>query len=97
MLLAICFALRGVLAWGFEVAGRFAATSVLHELRMGLVRRRLADQPIVLDGAQSGDLATAAVFGATPLEGYFGRLIPQMVLACIVPVHRRCRPAPSAG
>ena len=80
--------LRG--AWparvGFEVAGRLAATSVLSQLRMGLVNRRLVDQPAALDGAHSGELATAAVFGAVPLEAYFGRFLPQLVLACVVPV-----------
>jgi ATP-binding cassette subfamily C protein CydD len=86
LLLIGCFALRGVLAWGFEVAGRLAATSVLSQLRMGLVRRRLADHPTALDGAHSAELATAAVFGATPLEAYFGRLLPQLVLACVIPV-----------
>ena len=86
VLLVACFALRGVLRWGFEVAGRLAATSVLSQLRMGLVRRRLADHPTALDGAHSAELATAAVFGATPLEAYFGQLLPQMVLACIVPI-----------
>lgn len=85
-LLAACFAVRGLLAWGFEVAGRLAATSVLSQLRMGLVNRRLVDQPAALDGAHSGELATAAVFGAVPLEAYFGRFLPQLVLACVVPV-----------
>ncbi len=86
VLLAACFAVRGLFAWGFEVAGRLAATSVLSQLRMGLVNRRLADQPAALDGAHSGELATAAVFGAVPLEAYFGRFLPQLVLACVVPV-----------
>ena len=86
VLLAACFAVRGLLAWGFEVAGRLAATSVLSQLRMGLVNRRLVDQPAALDGAHSGELATAAVFGAVPLEAYFGRFLPQLVLACVVPV-----------
>ncbi len=86
VLLAVCFALRGLLAWGFEVAGRLAATSVLSQLRMGLVARRLRDQPAALDGAHSGELATAAVFGAVPLEAYFGRFLPQLVLACVVPL-----------
>ena len=86
VLLAACFAARGLFAWGFEVAGRLAATSVLSQLRMGLVHRRLVDQPAALDGANSGELATAAVFGALPLEAYFGRFLPQLVLACVVPV-----------
>jgi thiol reductant ABC exporter CydD subunit len=86
VLLIACFALRGALGWGFDVTGRFAATTVLSRLRRGLLARRLADQPTALDGEQSGELATAAVFGAAPLEDYFGRFLPQLVLACIVPI-----------
>ncbi len=41
VLLALAFAGRGALTWGFEVAGRRAATSVLSEFRLGLVERRL--------------------------------------------------------
>jgi ATP-binding cassette, subfamily C, bacterial CydD len=85
-LLLLAFAGRAVLAWGFEVAGRFAATSVLSQLRLALAERRIIDQPTALDGAQSGELAATAVFGATALEVYFGRFLPQLVLAVLVPV-----------
>jgi thiol reductant ABC exporter CydD subunit len=84
-LLLLAFAGRACLAWAFEAVGRLAATSVLSRLRLDLAARRLADQPAALDGAQSGELAAAAVFGATALEGYFGRLLPQLVLAAVVP------------
>ena len=40
-LLAVTFAGRALLAWGFEIAGRRAATSVLSELRLALVESRL--------------------------------------------------------
>src|SRR5215472_4491033 len=69
-LLAIAFAARGLLAWGFEVAGARAATDVLSELRLELVSRRLRTQPAALDG----------------LAAYFGRYLPQVVLACVVPL-----------
>src|SRR3990172_8822659 len=39
-LLVLVFAARGVLAWGFEVAGRLGATGVLSELRIELSERR---------------------------------------------------------
>ena len=44
-LLAIAFAARGVLAWSMEVAGRRAASSVLSELRLDVVRGRLRAPP----------------------------------------------------
>jgi thiol reductant ABC exporter CydD subunit len=83
--LALAFAGRGALAWGMEVAGRRAAASVLSELRLALVARRLATQPTAADGTQSGEIAAAAVQGMEALEGYFARYLPQVVLASILP------------
>ena len=86
VLLGLAFVARGVLAWGFEVAGRRAASSVLSELRLALVERRLRAQPAALDGAEGGEIAAAAVQGIGGLEAYFARYLPQVVLAAIVPV-----------
>jgi thiol reductant ABC exporter CydD subunit len=85
VVLAAAFAARGVLAWGFEVAGRRAASSVLSELRRSLVERRLRDQPASLDGVEGGEVAAAAVQGVDGLEAYFARYLPQLVLAAVVP------------
>jgi ATP-binding cassette subfamily C protein CydD len=76
---------RAVLAWGFETCGRVAAARVLSELRLSLVESRLTRQPAALDGAESGEVAAAAVQGADALEATFGRYLPQLVLAVIVP------------
>src|SRR2546423_15200770 len=57
ILLVLAFAGRGLLAWGFEVAGRRAAWTVLSELRLALVERRLRAQPAALDGAESAEIA----------------------------------------
>jgi thiol reductant ABC exporter CydD subunit len=83
--LALVFACRGALAWSFEVAGRRAAHSVLSELRLELVRRRVATQPAALDGVGDGEIVAAAVQGVDALEAYFARYLPQVVLACTVP------------
>jgi len=85
-LLALAFAMRGLVAWGFEATGRRAASSVLSELRLALVERRLRGQPAALDGVEGGELAAAAVQGVDGLEAYFGSYLPQVVLAVIVPV-----------
>jgi thiol reductant ABC exporter CydD subunit len=85
-LLLLAFAGRAVLAWAFEAVGRSAATSVLSQLRLALAERRIRDQPTAPDGAQSAELAASAVFGASALEVYFGRFLPQLVLAALVPV-----------
>ena len=85
-LLAAAFAARGVCAWSFEVAGRRAASTVLSELRLALVTRRLRAQPAAVDGVEAGEIAAAAVQGIDALEAYFARYLPQVVLACVVPL-----------
>src|SRR4051794_13605918 len=85
-LLVAVIAARAAAAWGFEVAGRRAATSVLSTLRLDLVEQRLRSQPAALDGAESGEVATAAVAGVDALEALFARYLPQLVLAAVVPV-----------
>jgi ATP-binding cassette, subfamily C, bacterial CydD len=85
-LLALTFAARAVLAWSFEIGGKRAASSVLSELRMALVDRRLRDQPSALDGTEAGEVAASAVQGVEALEAYFARYLPQVVLAVTVPV-----------
>ena len=52
MLLAAAFVGRGLLTWCFEVAGRRAASTVLSELRLALVARRLRDSPAAVDGVR---------------------------------------------
>ncbi|TML46870.1 MAG: hypothetical protein E6G20_09930, partial [Actinobacteria bacterium] len=86
VLLALAFGLRAVLVWGFEIAGRLGAIGILSQLRLELVERRLREEPAALDGAESGEIATAAVHGLTPLEAYFARFLPQLVLAVVVPL-----------
>jgi thiol reductant ABC exporter CydD subunit len=82
---AACVA-RGLLAWAFEVAGRQAASSVLGRLRRDLVEHRLSAQPTALDGTESTEITVAAVEGVDGLTAYFGRYLPQAVLACVVPL-----------
>jgi ATP-binding cassette, subfamily C, bacterial CydD len=86
LLLVLVSAGRGALAWGFEVAGRRGAARVLSELRLALLERRLRAQPAALDGVQGGELAAAGVQGIDALETYYARYLPQVVLACLVPV-----------
>ncbi len=85
VLLALTFVVRGALGWSMEVAGRRAASSVLSELRLALVRKRLREQPAALDSVQGAEIATVSVQGIEALEGYFARYLPQVVLASIVP------------
>ena len=86
VLLIVAAAARAATAWGFEVAGRRAATTVLSQLRLELVERRLRDRPAALDDAGSAEVATVAVGGIDALETTFARYLPQLVLATVVPV-----------
>jgi ATP-binding cassette, subfamily C, bacterial CydD len=86
LLLVAVVAARALAAWGFEVAGRRAAGDVISELRLDVVEARLRRQPTALDGAQSAEVATAAVSGVDALETTFARYLPQVVLAAVVPI-----------
>jgi ATP-binding cassette, subfamily C, bacterial CydD len=86
VLLAAVVVARAGTTWGFEVAGRRAATDVLSQLRLDLVGRRLRDRPAALDGVESAEVATVAVGGLDALETAYARYLPQMVLAVVVPV-----------
>ncbi len=77
---------RAAAAWGFDVAGRFAAANVLSSWRGDLVRHRLGDRPAALDARDDGELALAAVTGIDALETVFARSLPQLVLAVVVPI-----------
>ena len=84
VLLAV-FAGRGLFGWAFEVAGVRAAADVLSQLRLEVAARRLQAHPLALDGVEAGELAASSVQGLEGLEAYFGRYLPQAVLACVVP------------
>ena len=85
-LLVVVVTGRAAAAWAFEVAGRTAAAGVLSQLRRDLVAQRLRERPAGLDGARTGEVATAAVAGVDALEETFARYLPQLVLAVVVPV-----------
>lgn len=85
-LLAAAAIARGLLAAGFETSGRLGAARAMSDLRARLVAHVLHDRPGDLAGERAGDLAATAVQGVDALEAYFARYLPQVVLACVVPV-----------
>jgi ATP-binding cassette, subfamily C, bacterial CydD len=46
----------------------------------------LRTQPTAVDGTAGGEIVAAAVQGVDALEAYFARYLPQVVLACLVPL-----------
>jgi ATP-binding cassette, subfamily C, bacterial CydD len=77
---------RALLTWGVEIVGRVAASRVLTQLRLDLVRHRIERHPMALDAVETGELAAAMVQGGEGLATYFGRYLPQVALAVIVPL-----------
>ncbi len=76
---------RGLVAAGFEVAGRHGAARVMAGLRERLMRHLLLARPGDLQDEQAGELAATAVQGVDSLEAYFARYLPQMVLSALAP------------
>jgi thiol reductant ABC exporter CydD subunit len=77
---------RGLVAGGFEAAGRYGAARVMTGLRERLVRHLLLARPGGLQDEHAGELAAAAVQGVDSLEAYFARYVPQMVLSALAPL-----------
>jgi ATP-binding cassette, subfamily C, bacterial CydD len=77
---------RAGLAYVVELSGRRTAAKVMSALRNELVGRRLSRGSAGLGEGDSAELATSAVQGVDGLETYFAHYLPQVVLACTVPV-----------
>jgi ATP-binding cassette subfamily C protein CydD len=84
--LAGVFAIRALIAGGFELSGRLAAARVLAELRRRLAEQLLLVRPGRTGGERTGELVAAAVQGVEGLEAYFAGYLPSLMLAVMVPV-----------
>jgi ATP-binding cassette subfamily C protein CydCD len=77
---------RGIVAAGFETAGRWGAVAVMGDLRARIVSKVLRERPGALSGEQRGELATATVQGVDALESFFAGYLPQLVIAVVAPL-----------
>jgi ATP-binding cassette subfamily C protein CydD len=84
--LAAVLLARAAISYGGEVAALRAAAAVKSQLRRALVGRAVRLGPGWLGGQRDGELATLATRGLDSLDAYFARYLPQLVLACLVPV-----------
>ena len=84
--LAVVLALRAAASYGSEVAALRAAAEVKSQLRRKLVAHVLRLGPSWLGGQQTGEITTLSTRGLDALDPYFARYLPQLVLACLVPV-----------
>jgi ATP-binding cassette subfamily C protein CydD len=83
---------RAAASYGGEVTALRAAAAVKSQLRRRLVDHALRLGPSWLARHQpqkaqmSGEVTTLATRGLDGLDAYFARYLPQLVLACLVPV-----------
>ncbi len=84
--LAVAFVARAALAWTAEVAAHRTSATVTSELRRALLHQTLHLGPVWLASERTGELSVTATRGIQALDGYFGRYLPQALLAATVPV-----------
>jgi ATP-binding cassette subfamily C protein CydCD len=85
-LLACVLAARASLGWASDIVAQRISGAVKADLRVRLLERAVALGPRWAADQQSGELALLATRGLDALDGYFGRYLPQLALAAIVPV-----------
>lgn len=85
--LAVCaIGLRGWLeVWRTRLADETSAT-VQHALRATLYDRVVTLGPAHFTAARTGDVTVALIDGVTQLETFFGRYVPQLLIAAATPL-----------
>lgn len=84
--LAAAIVVRAAGDWGRQAAGEAAAKRVRRRLRMELVDHIGAIGPVRLSGDHSAALANQALEQVDAVDGYFGRFLPQLALAVLLPI-----------
>jgi thiol reductant ABC exporter CydD subunit len=84
--LAAAITVRAACGWAGEVAAQRTSATVTAVLRRQLLAHALDLGPGWLAGERTGELSLTATRGITALDAYFGRYLPQAILAGLVPV-----------
>lgn len=84
--LAGAFGARALLGWAGEVAAQRTTATVTSELRRNLLRHTLDLGPTWLASERTGELSVTATRGIRALDAYFGRYLPQALLAAAAPL-----------
>ena len=84
--LLLVLAGRAAVTYGGEAATLRAAARIKSQLRRGLTAKALRLGPSWLSGQRVGEITTLAITGLDALDAYFARYLPQLVLACLVPL-----------
>jgi len=85
LLLAVMLA-RAAAVYGGEAAALRASAKVKSQLRRRLAAQVLRLGPAWLGGQRTGEITTLATRGLDALDPYFARYLPQLALACLVPL-----------
>lgn len=85
ILLAACCG-RAAVSWARESVAARTATIVKSALRADLLAGLVRGPARAADRTRTGDLAVLATRGVDALDGYFGRYLPQLTLAALVPL-----------
>lgn len=84
--LAVVLTARAALGWASEVAAQRISATVKAELRVRLLARAVELGPRWAATRASSEIALLATRGLDALDGYYGRYLPQLALAAIVPL-----------
>jgi ATP-binding cassette, subfamily C, bacterial CydCD len=85
-LLAVVLAARALLAWAAEVVAQRISGAVKSRLRVALLARAVELGPRWAAERASGEVTLLATRGLDALDAYYGRYLPQLALAVIVPL-----------
>jgi thiol reductant ABC exporter CydD subunit len=84
--LGIVLVVRATVTWVAETVAYRSAAAVRSQLRRDFLTRAADLGPGWLSQQPRGELAVLATRGLDALDGYFARYLPQLVLACAVPI-----------
>jgi thiol reductant ABC exporter CydD subunit len=84
-LLAGVFGARSLVAWASEVTAQRISGRVKSGLRVQLLAQAVALGPRWAAGTRSAEVTLLATRGLDALDAYFGRYLPQVALAALIP------------
>jgi ATP-binding cassette, subfamily C, bacterial CydD len=84
--LFVVVAARAAVSYASEAAALHAASKVKSQLRRRLTGHVLRLGPCWLGRQHPGEITTLATQGLDAMDTYFARYLPQVVLACLVPL-----------
>lgn len=84
--LVAVLAARALVSYGAEVMAFRAAADAKSQLRIAVLRRMFALGPLGLPQRSTAEVSQLVTRGVDALDAYFGRYLPQLVLAVVVPL-----------